>query len=142
MAVNATFALKAGVWFRRGRLLIICPGRGDCRRCQAETPLIVLCRFPGPAQSLKSIDRPTIAKFAERHDAACYTNSGTRSARFSIASRLAEMGVIAVSARGKKSPLASSSCSQLIQSGNHEALRRAGCLAKIDCGVWLARPSN
>ncbi|WP_316192482.1 MULTISPECIES: hypothetical protein, partial [unclassified Bradyrhizobium] len=27
------------------------PVRGDYRRCQAETPLIVLSRFPGPAHS-------------------------------------------------------------------------------------------
>jgi hypothetical protein len=43
--------LNAGVWFRRGRLLMVSPVRGDYRRCQAETPLIVLCRFPGPALS-------------------------------------------------------------------------------------------
>jgi hypothetical protein len=41
--------LKAGVWFRRGRLLMVSPVRGDYRRRQAEIPLIVLCRFPGPA---------------------------------------------------------------------------------------------
>ena len=37
---SATFALKAGEWFRRGRLLMVSPVHGDCRRCQAETPLI------------------------------------------------------------------------------------------------------
>jgi hypothetical protein len=31
------------------RLLMVSPVRGDYRRCQAEIPLIVLCRFPGPA---------------------------------------------------------------------------------------------
>jgi hypothetical protein len=41
--------LNAGVWFRRDRLLMVSPVRGNYRRCQAETPLIVLCRFPGPA---------------------------------------------------------------------------------------------
>jgi DNA-binding MarR family transcriptional regulator len=41
--------LKAGEWFRRGRLFMVSPARGDYRRCQAEIPLIVLCRFPGPA---------------------------------------------------------------------------------------------
>ena len=47
MAASATFALKAGEWFRRGRLLIVSPdSRGAQRaRCQAETPLIVLFRF-------------------------------------------------------------------------------------------------
>jgi hypothetical protein len=28
---------------------MVSPVRGDYRRCQAETPLIVLCRLPGPA---------------------------------------------------------------------------------------------
>jgi hypothetical protein len=41
--------LKAGEWFRRGRLLMVSPVHGDYRRCQAEIPLIVLFRFPGPA---------------------------------------------------------------------------------------------
>src|ERR1700682_3863562 len=50
-AARATFALKAGEWFRRGRLLMVSPVRGDYRRRQAEIPLIVLCRFPGPAVS-------------------------------------------------------------------------------------------
>ena len=48
-AVSAAFALKAGEWFRRGRLLMVSPVHGDYRRCQAEIPLIVLFRFPGPA---------------------------------------------------------------------------------------------
>src|SRR5229473_2949066 len=48
-AARATFALKAGEWFRRGRLLMVSPVHGDYRRCQAEIPLIVLFRFPGPA---------------------------------------------------------------------------------------------
>jgi len=47
-AASATFALKAGVWFRAvvlsSSLLIRWAQRA---RCQAETPLIVLCRFPG-----------------------------------------------------------------------------------------------
>src|SRR5580704_7102235 len=50
MAASATLALKAGVWFRRARLVIISPdSRAQRARCQAETPLIVLCRFPRPA---------------------------------------------------------------------------------------------
>src|SRR5450631_4411525 len=48
-AARATFALKADEWFRRGRLLMVSPVHGDYRRCQAEIPLIILCRFPGPA---------------------------------------------------------------------------------------------
>src|SRR6478609_2716827 len=43
--------LKAGEWFRRGRLLMVSPVHGEYRRCQAEIPLIVLCRFPRPPQS-------------------------------------------------------------------------------------------
>src|SRR3990172_1545212 len=50
MAASATFALKAGVWFRRGRRFIVSPdSRAKLARRQAEIPLIVLCRFPGPA---------------------------------------------------------------------------------------------
>src|ERR1700730_7462133 len=50
MAASATFALKAGVWFRRGRMVIVSPDSwGQRARCQADTPLIVLCRFPRPA---------------------------------------------------------------------------------------------
>jgi hypothetical protein len=41
--------LKAGEWFRRGRLLMVSPVHGDYRRYQAETPLIALSRFPRPA---------------------------------------------------------------------------------------------
>jgi hypothetical protein len=36
---------------------MVSPVRGDYRRCQAETPLIVLCRFPGPALFLYLFDR-------------------------------------------------------------------------------------
>jgi hypothetical protein len=50
MAASATFALKAGAWFRRGRLLMVSPdSRDKLARRQAETPLIALCRFPRPA---------------------------------------------------------------------------------------------
>src|SRR5712675_3430111 len=60
-AASATFALKAAEWFRRGRLFMVSPVHGDYRRCQAEIPLIVLSRFPGPA--LGSLDtRNSVAK--------------------------------------------------------------------------------
>src|ERR1700737_4751206 len=50
MGASAPFALKAGVWFRRGRLFIVSPDSLAQRaRCQAETPLIVLFRFLRPA---------------------------------------------------------------------------------------------
>jgi hypothetical protein len=42
--------LKAGVWFPRVLLLIVAPdSQAQRARCQAETPLIALCRIPGPA---------------------------------------------------------------------------------------------
>jgi len=42
--------LKAGVWFRRGRLLMVSPdSQAQRARCQAETPLIVLFKFAEPA---------------------------------------------------------------------------------------------
>jgi len=41
--------LKAGLWFRRGRLFMVSPVRGDHRRFQAETPLIALFKFAEPA---------------------------------------------------------------------------------------------
>src|SRR5262249_7436462 len=50
IAAIATFALKADVWFRRGLLLMLSPdSRANLARCQAEAPLIALCRFPKPA---------------------------------------------------------------------------------------------
>jgi hypothetical protein len=45
--------LKAGEWFRRGRLLMVSPVHGNYRRCQAEIPLIFLSRFPRPALSVE-----------------------------------------------------------------------------------------
>src|SRR5258708_3987590 len=52
MAVKATLALKAGVWFRRVRFVMISPDSRQPRcRSQAENPLIVLSRFPEPALS-------------------------------------------------------------------------------------------
>ncbi len=53
-AASATFALKAGVWFRRGRLFMVSPdSRAYRARRQAETPLSVLFKFASPA--LKAI---------------------------------------------------------------------------------------
>src|SRR6266446_1312313 len=50
IAAIATFALKADEWFRRGLLLMLSPdSRANLARCQAEAPLIALCRFPKPA---------------------------------------------------------------------------------------------
>jgi hypothetical protein len=49
--------LKAGEWFRRGRLLMVSPVHGDYRRHQAEIPLIALSKFPRPALSAKTGNR-------------------------------------------------------------------------------------
>jgi hypothetical protein len=46
MEASATFALKAGVWFRRG--LLLSPVCGRRRRYQAEAPLIDLFKFVRP----------------------------------------------------------------------------------------------
>ena len=49
-AASVTFALKAGVWFRRGRLDMVAPdSQAVACPLSAETPLIGLCRFPRPA---------------------------------------------------------------------------------------------
>jgi hypothetical protein len=52
--------LKAGVWFRRGRLFMVSPVHGDYRRCQAETPLSDLFKFAEPALSNLKAGVPTI----------------------------------------------------------------------------------
>jgi hypothetical protein len=49
--------LKAGLWFRRGRLFMVAPVRGDHRRFQAETPLIDLFKFAEPALLFKQVHR-------------------------------------------------------------------------------------
>jgi hypothetical protein len=50
MAASATLALNAGVCVRRARLLIVSPDLPvNLDRCQAETPLSALFRFPKPA---------------------------------------------------------------------------------------------
>jgi hypothetical protein len=59
--------LKAGEWFRRGRLLMVSPVHGDYRRYQAETPLIALSKFPRPALSiLEAIENALSAAEQER----------------------------------------------------------------------------
>jgi hypothetical protein len=50
MAASATLALNAGVCVRRARLLIVSPDLPvNLDRCQAETPLSAMFRFPKPA---------------------------------------------------------------------------------------------
>jgi hypothetical protein len=59
---SATFALKAGLRFRRGRLFMVSSVRGDHRRFQAETPLIDLFKFAKPA-----LDSSSRARGRPRH---------------------------------------------------------------------------
>jgi hypothetical protein len=60
-AASATFALRAGVWFRRARLLIVSPdSRVDLARRQAETPLIALFSFAEPALSANKGGMPLL----------------------------------------------------------------------------------
>jgi hypothetical protein len=48
---RATFALKAGVWFRRARFFIFAPDSQAQNACrQAEIPLRALFKIPGPPQ--------------------------------------------------------------------------------------------
>jgi hypothetical protein len=50
-AARATFALKAGVWFRRARFFIFAPDSQAQNACrQAEIPLNALFKIPGPPQ--------------------------------------------------------------------------------------------
>jgi hypothetical protein len=51
MAASATFALKAGAWARRTRLVIVTPDPRHPRRFQADFPLIDLSEFGRPPLS-------------------------------------------------------------------------------------------
>ena len=51
MAARATFALKAGEWFRRARFFIFAPDSQANHACrQAEIPLNALFKIPEPPQ--------------------------------------------------------------------------------------------
>jgi hypothetical protein len=53
MAAIVTFALKAGVWFRRGRRFMVSPdSQAPACHCQAEIPLIALCKIPEPLRDI------------------------------------------------------------------------------------------
>jgi hypothetical protein len=49
---------------------MVSPVHGDYRRCQAEIPLIVLCRFPGPAlgmlKQLLRLEKERTPKWSEK----------------------------------------------------------------------------
>lgn len=49
IAANATFALKAGLWFRRTRLVIVAPVHGNHAAFRPKIHLYPLSRFPEPA---------------------------------------------------------------------------------------------
>ena len=52
-ATRATFALKAGVWFRRARFFIFAPDSQAKHACrQAEIPLSALFKIPEPPQGV------------------------------------------------------------------------------------------
>src|SRR5271155_5101618 len=57
-AAKATFALKAAVWFRLARLVMVSPDPRHTRRSQAENPLILLPRFPKPPLIASAPRRP------------------------------------------------------------------------------------
>src|SRR5450755_4303092 len=76
MAARATLALKAGVWLRRGLLLIVSPVRGYHRRYQAETPLIDLFKFASPALRALAADRRRAGHGSRAHRRARQRNYG------------------------------------------------------------------
>src|ERR1035441_9534211 len=78
MAASATLALKAGVWFRRGLLLIVSPVRGHHRRSQAETPLIDLFKFASPALLAQGRSKRMVKSSKSRGLLATYTVSTGR----------------------------------------------------------------
>jgi hypothetical protein len=45
---------------------MVSPVHGDYRRCQAEIPLIVLSRFPGPALSINCHQKLSIGRQRKR----------------------------------------------------------------------------
>ena len=58
--VKATLALKASVWFQRGRLFTVSPVRDDHRRCRAETATyrpVQICES-GSMNDLRDIATP------------------------------------------------------------------------------------
>jgi len=59
MAANATFALKAGLWFRRARLVILAPDPRQPCRAQAGNPLNGLSEFSQPPLSVDTSSNST-----------------------------------------------------------------------------------
>jgi hypothetical protein len=48
MAASATLALKAGLWFRRGRLVMLSPVSGIYAKLRQKFHLSPLFKFPEP----------------------------------------------------------------------------------------------
>ena len=58
---RATFALKAGVWFRRARFFIFAPDSQAKHACrQAEFPLNALFKIPEPPLTYQPIMTPMV----------------------------------------------------------------------------------
>jgi hypothetical protein len=51
IAATATFALNAGLWFRRGRLAMVFSSLAASCRCCAEIPLIPAVQIPAAASA-------------------------------------------------------------------------------------------
>src|SRR5271168_4032292 len=81
MAASATFALKAGVWFRRGRLLIASPdslgtacplsGRNSTYRADLRSRLYYVGTEPNTTSHSIQLDYVTLTKFAKVLAAGC-----------------------------------------------------------------------
>ena len=64
--------MKTGVWLPRVLLLIVAPdSQAQRARCQAETPLIALCRIPGPALSVAASRGITLCRIPDETIFAC-----------------------------------------------------------------------
>lgn len=56
IAANATFALNAGLWFRRGRLAMVFSSHTASCRCGAENPFIQDVQISGATSYLGHSD--------------------------------------------------------------------------------------
>jgi hypothetical protein len=66
---------------------MVSPVHGDYRRCQAEIPLIILCRFPGPALYPNFLNR------SPSSDRTCATVDGRKATFYRDATTAADLSV-------------------------------------------------
>ena len=59
MAESATFALKMGMWFRRGRFVMVSPASGIQAKVMQKFHLSQLCSFPEPPLNSNDFDERT-----------------------------------------------------------------------------------